>query len=157
MVRVPRIFKTVETYLSLINFLHQTHRFIHCSRETHMPSTDHSVAQHRRLVVHGLFLLSGVLGLLLPLWAHAEPSLDPQRAQHLIRMVRQDCGSCHGMQLTGGLGPALTPVALKDMPLESLVATIYFGRPGTPMPPWKAMVSESEARWIARQLQTGFP
>ena len=45
--------------------------------------------------------------------------------------------------------------ALKDMPLESVSATIFHGRPGTPMPPWKAMLSEPEARWIAVRLQQG--
>jgi cytochrome c55X len=83
--------------------------------------------------------------------------LAPEREQALVRMVRQDCGSCHGMQLTGGLGPALTPQALAEIPRESLAATIYHGRPGTPMPPWRAMLSESEADWIAQHLQTGFP
>jgi len=81
----------------------------------------------------------------------------PTREQTLIRMVRQDCGSCHGMHLTGGLGPALTPAALADKPVESLAATIYGGRPGTPMPPWKAMLSEAEATWIAQRLLAGFP
>jgi len=81
----------------------------------------------------------------------------PTREQSLIRMVRQDCGSCHGMHLTGGLGPALTPAALADKPVESLAATIYGGRPGTPMPPWKAMLSEAEATWIAQRLVAGFP
>jgi len=81
----------------------------------------------------------------------------PAREQRLIRMVRQDCGSCHGMHLTGGLGPALTPTALADKPVESLAATIYGGRPGTPMPPWKAMLSEAEASWIAQRLLAGFP
>lgn len=79
------------------------------------------------------------------------------RQTELTRMVRQDCGSCHGMQLTGGLGPALTRAALADTPLLALKATIYQGRPGTPMPPWRSMISESEAEWIARQLQQGFP
>ncbi|MGE5865474.1 MAG: c-type cytochrome [Rhizobacter sp.] len=79
------------------------------------------------------------------------------RRQELVRMVRQDCGSCHGMRLTGGLGPALTPSALADKPVQSLAATIYHGRPGTPMPPWRAMLSAEEAEWIAQQLQAGFP
>ncbi|WP_310741095.1 c-type cytochrome [Ideonella aquatica] len=92
---------------------------------------------------------------LLPLAAAAEPA--PQRQQQLVRMVRQDCGACHGMRLTGGLGPALTPAALADKPLESMVATIVHGRPGTPMPPWRAMLSEPEARWIAQRLAAGFP
>jgi cytochrome c55X len=80
-----------------------------------------------------------------------------ERQQALVRMVRQDCGSCHGLYLTGGLGPALTPEALADKPLDSMVATIYGGRPGTPMAPWKAMLSEAEARWITEQLFAGFP
>ena len=77
--------------------------------------------------------------------------------QKLVRMVRQDCGSCHGMTLTGGLGPPLTPTALAGKPLDSLVATIYHGRHGTPMPGWKGMISEADARWIAEQLFVGIP
>ena len=30
---------------------------------------------------------------------------DVARQKELVRMVRQDCGSCHGLYLTGGLGP----------------------------------------------------
>ena len=85
----------------------------------------------------------------------AEP--DPARQARLVRMVRQDCGSCHGLQLTGGLGPALTRDTMAPLPLDSLAATIYHGRPGTPMPGWKSLVSEADARWIARRLQAGFP
>lgn len=75
----------------------------------------------------------------------------------LVRLVRQDCGSCHGMQLTGGLGHPLTPEALRDKPLDSLVATVVHGRPGTAMPPWKTILSEKEAEWIVRRLIEGFP
>ena len=82
---------------------------------------------------------------------------DAARQTQLVRMVRQDCGSCHGIQLTGGLGPALTRERMADMPLDSLTAVIYHGRPGTPMPGWKTMLSEPEAAWIAQRLQTGFP
>ena len=81
----------------------------------------------------------------------------PARQQQLVRMVRQDCGSCHGMRLTGGLGPALTREALAERPLESVAATILHGRPGTPMPPWRAMLSEGESQWIAERLLAGFP
>ena len=42
-------------------------------------------------------------------------------------------------------------------PLESLVATIHQGRPGTPMPGWAPLISAADARWIAEQLQRGFP
>ena len=96
-------------------------------------------------------------GLLVPLFASAADEPDTARKQQLVRMVRQDCGSCHGMHLTGGLGPALTREALAGRSLDSVTSAIFDGRPGTPMPPWSAMVSEDEARWIAVRLQAGFP
>ena len=81
----------------------------------------------------------------------------PARQRELVHLVRQDCGSCHGMQLTGGLGVPLTPEALRDKPLEGLEATIHGGRPGTAMPPWKSILSDAEIRWIVEKLMTGFP
>jgi cytochrome c55X len=94
--------------------------------------------------------------------ARAQPapdggSPDGARREALVRIVRQDCGSCHGMRLTGGLGPALTRDALADKPLDSMAAAIFHGRPGTPMPGWRTMLSEADALWIAQQLLAGFP
>lgn len=108
----------------------------------------------RTVAVLPVLLLGPVLA-----FAQSAPDATPDasRSRELVRMVRQDCGSCHGMRLTGGLGPALTREALADFPLDSLTAVIFHGRPGTPMPPWKAMLSEPEARWIAVRLQQGFP
>jgi cytochrome c55X len=83
------------------------------------------------------------------------PVPDAARARELLRLLKQDCGSCHGMRLTGGLGPALTPEALRPKPAESLVATIVSGRPGTAMPPWRRFVSEAEAHWLVARLLTG--
>lgn len=88
--------------------------------------------------------------------AAAQP-LDAQRERALIHMVRNDCGACHGMKLTGGLGPPITPAALADKPAAVIAATIYHGRAGTPMPPWRAMLNEAEAEWIAARLLSGFP
>lgn len=85
----------------------------------------------------------------------AEP--DAARSRELVRLVRQDCGSCHGMTLKGGLGLPLTVEALRDKPFDGLVATVVYGRPGTAMPPWKSIISESEAEWIVRRLMQGFP
>jgi cytochrome c55X len=93
----------------------------------------------------------------LALPAPAQPAPDAARQRELVRMVRQDCGSCHGMRLSGGLGPALDAQRLGSWPLEALVATIYQGRPGTPMPAWAPLMSLADARWIAQQLQQGFP
>ena len=79
----------------------------------------------------------------------------PERQRELVTLVRQDCGSCHGMRLTGGLGPALTPQALAGKPGESLAATIVHGRAGTAMPPWRRFVSDAEAAWLVAVLQDG--
>ena len=87
--------------------------------------------------------------------AVAEPTVARQK--ELIHLVRQDCGSCHGMTLKGGLGPPLLPAALADKPAEGLVATIIGGRPGTPMPPWHRFLAEDEAQWIVARLIEGFP
>ena len=80
---------------------------------------------------------------------------DAARQRQLLTLLKQDCGSCHGMRLTGGLGPALTPEALITKPAASLVATIVSGRPGTAMPPWRRFVSEAEAEWLVARLVLG--
>jgi cytochrome c55X len=87
--------------------------------------------------------------------AMAEPSVTRQK--ELVHLVRQDCGACHGMTLNGGLGPSLTPEALAGKPVESLVATIISGRPGTPMPPWNRFLTNGEAQWVVDHLIAGFP
>ena len=99
-------------------------------------------------------VLAGAIGVLASasLLAAEPPN---QRQAELTHLVRQDCGSCHGMTLKGGLGPALTRDALRDKPAASLVVTVLYGRPGTAMPPWRDFVSEVEAAWIVRQLQEG--
>lgn len=79
------------------------------------------------------------------------------RDAELVHLVRQDCGACHGMTLQGGLGTPLTRQALADKPVEGLIATILYGRPGTAMPPWKSLLTEDEAHWIATRLIEGFP
>ncbi len=106
-------------------------------------------------LIFALFSLSTATLASAQLTDAAQP--DVARQKELVRLVRQDCGSCHGMTLQGGLGPALLPATLKDKPAEGLVATIYYGRPGTPMPPWKQFVSEAEASWIVDKLMTEFP
>ncbi len=79
------------------------------------------------------------------------------RARDLTSLVREDCGSCHGMTLKGGLGVALTPQDLADKDVLSLAALILDGVPGTPMPPWRGLITEADARWIAEHLKQGFP
>lgn len=93
-----------------------------------------------------------VLGLLAAAPAlAAEP--DAARQRQLDDLLRQDCGSCHGMTLKGGLGLPLTQAAMRAQDDDTLLATILEGRPGTPMPPWKMMLSEDDARWLVRRLK----
>ncbi|NOQ89254.1 MAG: cytochrome c [Gammaproteobacteria bacterium] len=77
------------------------------------------------------------------------------RQNELLYFIKHDCGSCHGMTLKGGLGPALLPETLSAQPKDYLVTTIMEGRKNTAMPPWKTMLSHDDAVWIAEQLQSG--
>jgi cytochrome c55X len=81
--------------------------------------------------------------------------ISSPRRQALVNLVRQDCGSCHGMTLQGGLGPPLTSAALRNKRADYLRAVILDGRAGTPMPPWRPFISESEARWMVDMLKRG--
>jgi cytochrome c55X len=81
----------------------------------------------------------------------------PSRQEELIRFVRQECGFCHGLRLTGGLGAPLTADALRDKPAASLEAVIRYGIPGTAMPGWEPFLTEAQTRWIVQHLQRGFP
>ncbi|MBI5163838.1 MAG: cytochrome c [Magnetospirillum sp.] len=94
-----------------------------------------------------------LLVLFLSVPAFADPG--PARRSELTELVAQDCGSCHGLTRAGGLGAPLTAAALADLSEEAVAYTILEGRPGTPMPPWKSMLSEPEAVWIARLLKEG--
>tara|TARA_R110001592_G_scaffold227724_1_gene484009 strand:- start:46648 stop:47304 length:657 start_codon:yes stop_codon:yes gene_type:complete len=81
--------------------------------------------------------------------------LPQDRQAELEYLVRQDCGSCHGMTLKGGLGPSLLPESLKVFSVDDLSAVILEGRPGTPMPPWKGILNTEDASWIATYLKAG--
>lgn len=96
-----------------------------------------------------------LLPLLFSPWAGA--SEGAAFAEETIRLVRQDCGSCHGMSLQGGLGTPLTREALAGQSAEALAIIILHGKHGTAMPPWKSLLSATQAQWIAERLIEGFP
>ena len=73
----------------------------------------------------------------------------------LARLVHQDCGSCHGLTLKGGLGPDIRAEALAHYDAEVLAEVVLNGIPGTAMPPWRPLMSEADARWIANYLLNG--
>jgi cytochrome c55X len=80
----------------------------------------------------------------------AEPVTERQR--QLLDLLHQDCGSCHGLTLKGGLGPALLPESLKNKKETDLVQTILQGRAGTAMPPWQDFLTHDEALWLVNFL-----
>jgi cytochrome c55X len=99
-------------------------------------------------------LLLGALMLAVPGRAEvAAGEVTAERARALEHLVLQDCGSCHGLTRKGGLGNPLTRAALAHADAEGLATIILDGVPGTAMPPWRPLVTEAEALWIARYLK----
>ena len=85
--------------------------------------------------------------------AHAgEAPVDPTALQ---RLVHQDCGSCHGLTLKGGLGPDIRAETIEHYDADVLQSVILDGIPDTAMPPWRPLITEAEAAWIADYLLKG--
>jgi len=86
-----------------------------------------------------------------------EDSLTPARKSELIHLLKNDCGSCHGITLKGSLGPSLLPQDLAKRSAGALRATILDGVPGTPMPAWRGQFSEADVTFLVGLLQHGVP
>ena len=82
-------------------------------------------------------------------------ALDAARQAELLYLLKHDCGSCHGMTRKGGLGPPLLPDNLRGRPPALMENTVLYGRPGTPMPPWRGLLTEQEARWLVEAMLRG--
>ncbi|MES0883485.1 c-type cytochrome [Roseibium sp. SCP14] len=87
----------------------------------------------------------------------ATPSLaeEVSAPDKLVNLVHQDCGSCHGLTLKGGLGPDIRPESLSHYDIETLSTVVLDGVPGTAMPPWRPLMSEEDAKKIAEYLLQG--
>ena len=110
----------------------------------------------RRILITAPVCIGLVAGMMqLSAIARADADVSPQRQAQLTHLLRQDCGSCHGMTLKGGLGSPLLPANLAGKPDELLVDTILNGRPDTAMPPWHTQLSRDEALWLIGQLRKG--
>lgn len=84
--------------------------------------------------------------------AGAADLISASRQQDLKNLLIQDCGSCHGLQMKGGLGPALQASDLQDKSMAYISSIILDGKPGTAMPAWRPLISPEEARWLAELL-----
>lgn len=88
-----------------------------------------------------------------PVSAVNGPGEEPGAA--LENMVLQDCGSCHGLTLKGGLGPPLRPKNLTHYSTDAIATIIREGVPGTAMPAWKPLLTPEDIDWISLQLKEG--
>lgn len=87
--------------------------------------------------------------------AQSTQSTEPvsaQRQQELMYLLHQDCGSCHGMTLKGGLGPSLLPADLAGKPASYLREVIANGVPEKAMPPWKNILQPQEIDFLVQRL-----
>ena len=89
--------------------------------------------------------------------AMAADAPPESRRSEIVNMVRQDCGSCHGLTMKGGLGPPLVPQAVAQKDPELMRAIILNGLRGTPMPPWRPFLSDDEAMFVVQLLKKGLP
>ena len=117
--------------------------------------TMHMTMQMRSVSWFGVLLM--MIPFLWPVSANSSESTPTDDRQQVLKhMVKHDCGSCHGLNLTGGLGPPLTREVMVDRSIEYLEFTIRNGRQGTPMPPFSAILSDTDIGWMARYLQGEF-
>jgi len=92
-------------------------------------------------------------GLFIAVSVSADPSVE--RQGYLDNLLKQDCGSCHGLTLKGGLGSAILPEDLTERSDEALFNTIKLGLPGLAMPPWGELLSDSDIQWLVQRLRKG--
>ncbi len=96
----------------------------------------------------GTFLLCSISAC-----GEASSDIPLERQQELERIVRHDCGSCHGMTLKGGLGPAFATEQFLQSDDATLALIIREGVPGTPMPAWGDLLTDTEINWIIAYLK----
>jgi len=98
-----------------------------------------------------------VILFIMPCPVCAQGGLTPARQSDLIHLLKNDCGSCHGITLKGSLGPSLLPQAMANRHANELRAIILDGVPGTPMPAWRGQFSEADVTFLIYLLQHGVP
>ena len=70
-----------------------------------------------------------------------------QRAGKVNEIYAENCASCHGEQMEGGLAPSMLDDAwLRGGDDESLARSIREGLPENGMPPWAGLLSEEDIR-----------
>lgn len=112
-----------------------------------------SSRKSRIVLLEAVALLVVVAAVVLAGPAYAD--ISDQRQTGLLYFLKHDCGSCHGLTRKGGLGSPLLPESVAGRSDEELTEIILDGLPGTPMPPWRALLTEEEAGWLVRAIREG--
>ena len=103
-------------------------------------------------IIAGTFFITAVL---IAVSTAESRAFDSAREAELENLLVQDCGSCHGLTMKGGLGSPLLPENMIERDSDSLADIILEGIPDTPMPPWKFLLSREEALWVVEKLKQG--
>ncbi len=111
----------------------------------------------RRQRRESFFVIAIIALFSLSLVARAAEALGAKRKTELIHLLKQDCGSCHGMTLKGGLGPSLLPGVMKSRNKKLIRRIILDGVPDTPMPPWRGLLSAADITYLIDLMQNGVP
>ena len=69
-------------------------------------------------------------------------------------LFQQHCASCHGVQRTGIMGPALLPESLERLRKPEALKVITTGRPATQMPAFKDTLKADEIAALAHWIYT---
>ena len=74
----------------------------------------------------------------------AEPPPEIADAGPEAYLYWDKCSGCHGVERQGGTGPALVPQRLESTGRDVLKGIIADGRPGTAMPPWEGVLTDTQ-------------
>jgi mono/diheme cytochrome c family protein len=69
-------------------------------------------------------------------------------------LFQQHCAACHGVQRTGGMGPALLPESLERLRRPDALKVVTEGRVATQMPPFRDKLGPDEIAALAQWIYT---
>lgn len=79
-----------------------------------------------------------------PSKAAPSPTSAAEQFKPVVKLYQDACSGCHGPQRQGATGPALIPQRIGGVGDEFIKTILLNGRPGTAMPPWKGVITDSQ-------------
>ena len=100
-----------------------------------------------KILFVSFFTLSSSISL-----ASTIPSGKPNN--NVVKLYKDNCAECHGVQRLGAMGPALLPENLKRLRKKKAIEVISDGRPATQMPKHSDKLSAAEIKALAEYIYT---